>query len=133
MFLFRRFLVQIILFIIVLFSTSYFLESEWSYWFNIVLLIVFVIYNTITTIILIDDFQDIEESSWGSIIGSTVGGMLEGYTGNPTGIGIFQALGESLGGYFDKEGINYSNVRRRIYIESFLTYALIILSYYLFG
>ena len=122
MFLFKSFLVQLIIFIVLLSSSLYFLNIGWLY---IILLVLFLISNYVITINLIDDFQDVEGNCTGSNIGSFVGSFIEGWAGNKTGQGFFQEIGESLGGVFDKDGIDYSEVRKRIFIESGITYFVI--------
>ncbi len=119
MFIFKSFWIQIVMFVVLLLSSSYFLNTGWL---DIALLVIFLISNYVITTNLIDDFQDIEGNYIGSDIGSFMGGFIEGWTGNISGQGFFQEVGESLGGFFDEDGIDYSEVRKKIHIESIITY-----------
>ncbi|MCK5536986.1 MAG: hypothetical protein KAI79_09175 [Bacteroidales bacterium] len=130
MFLFKIFLVQIILFIVLLFSALYFLKYGWVY---TILLVIFLISNSVITIKLINEFQDTEGNYTGSDVGSFLGSAVEGWMGNLTGHGLFQKAGESMGSIFDEDALDYSAARRRIYIESTLTYLIIIVFYYFFA
>ena len=130
MFWFKVFLVQIILFIVLLCSALYFLKIGWV---HTILLVIFLISNSVITIKLINEFQDTEGHYTGSDVGSIFGTFIQGFMGNPTGQGFFQKAGESVGSMFDEDGIDYSAVRTRIYIESTVTYLIIIVFYYFFA
>ena len=130
MFLSKIFWVQVILFAISLYGMSYLFDIGWL---NTTLLIIFIISDIIITINLIDEFKDIKPHSMGSLIGSSIGSFVEGWNGNISGQGFFSEAGESLGKYFDEEGMDYHEVRARIYIESFVTLVLMIVIYYFIG